>query len=148
VTSRTRRRLFLGSALAVAILALSALAFGNIGRNIVYYWGPTEVLQAGDEAHGATIRLGGQVVPGSLLWDPATQDLHFSVSDGANTIAVHASGAPPEMFREGIGVLVEGTMGNAGVFEGSRLLVKHSNEYRAPVDGKHPNDVYKSVEGL
>jgi cytochrome c-type biogenesis protein CcmE len=144
----TRRRLFLGGALAVALLALSALAFGNIGRNIVYYWGPSELFDAGDAAVGARIRLGGQVVPGSLSWDAATQDLHFTVTDGTHDVPVHANGAPPEMFREGIGVLIEGTLGGDGVFQGDHLLVKHSSEYRAPVNGKHPGDIYKSVEGL
>ena len=55
------------------------------------------------------------------------------------------------MFREGIGVVVEGTMvkSNEGdVFKSERLMVKHSNEYKAPEDGADSKDLYKTVEGL
>ena len=68
--------------------------------------------------------------------------------DGKNTVFVHSSGAPPQMFREGIGVVVEGTMSKAGVFESRRLMVKHSNEYRAPEEGTSVEDLYKTVETL
>jgi cytochrome c-type biogenesis protein CcmE len=44
------------------------------------------------------------------------------------------------MFRDGIGVVVEGTFDQSGVFTSSRLLVKHSNEYKAPEDGQKPGD--------
>jgi cytochrome c-type biogenesis protein CcmE len=57
------------------------------------------------------------------------------------------------MFRENIGVVVEGTMSRAGRFESSRLMVSHGNEYKAPAKG-HPVDrkelerMMKSTEGL
>jgi cytochrome c-type biogenesis protein CcmE len=52
---------------------------------------------------------------------------------------------PPQMFREGIGVVVEGTMTREGHFEGQRLMVSHGNEYRAPHDGENI-DVRKLIE--
>lgn len=51
-------------------------------------------------------------------------------------VHVKASGVPPQMFREGIGVVVEGTMTPEGHFAGNRLMVSHDNEYRAPEDGE------------
>ena len=54
------------------------------------------------------------------------------------------------MFREGIGVVVEGTMTRAGYFESHRLMVSHSNEYRAPGDteqGRTTEDLMKTTEG-
>ena len=48
-------------ALAVAGAAFALLAAGGIGENLVYYWGPAELVSAGSKAYGATIRLGGQV---------------------------------------------------------------------------------------
>ena len=44
------------------------------------------------------------------------------------------------MFRERIGVVVEGTMTRAGHFEGHRLMVSHGNEYRAPERGRERGD--------
>ena len=147
-TSRKSQKMFLGAALLIAAGALAFISFGNIGENLVYYWNPTEVVEAGDAAYGATIRLGGVVKEGSLEWKTESNDLYFKVEDDKHTVTVHATGAPPQMFREGIGVLVEGTMVKGGVFESDRLMVKHSNEYRAPEEGKDSKDLYKTVENL
>ncbi|MDG1479558.1 MAG: cytochrome c maturation protein CcmE [Myxococcota bacterium] len=148
MTPTTQRRLFLGGALVIAGLALGVVSFADIGENLVYYWDPTQLEEAGDKALGADIRLGGVVVAGSLDWNEASGELSFEVSDGLNTVPVHNSGAPPAMFREGIGVVVEGTLTASGTFESDRLMVKHSNEYRAPEEGVAPEDLYKTVEGI
>jgi cytochrome c-type biogenesis protein CcmE len=127
-----RRRVMIVAALAVIAGVIAFVAYGNIGGNLVYYWSPKEVHAAGPKAIGATIRLGGLVAPGSIERAPTGLDLRFAVTDGDATLPVHASAVPPAMFREGIGVVVEGTMGKDGVFESRRLMVKHDNEYRAP----------------
>ncbi len=143
-----QRRTFLVAALLVGGSALGFISFANIGENLVYYWDAKQVQEAGQKAFGATIRLGGVVKPGSLKWDTERNDLQFVVTDGTVEISVQASGAPPQMFREGIGVVVEGTMVKGGVFESDRLMVKHSNEYRAPEAGVETKDLYKTVEGI
>jgi cytochrome c-type biogenesis protein CcmE len=143
-----KRRLTLIVSLLVAASALGFVAFGNIGENLVYYWDSSQLVAAGDDAIGPTIRLGGVVQEGSLDWRPDDSELHFVVSDGKNTVSIHSSGAPPQMFREGIGVVVEGTMTKSGVFESRRLMVKHSNEYRAPEEGTTVEELYKTVESM
>ena len=124
---------FAFGALGVAGLAFLAIAFGGIGSNLVYYWGPTELQAAGDKAIGATIRLGGLVVEDSIVRGAGASGVEFDVVDrkGA-TVHVKSAGVPPQMFREKIGVVVEGTMTRAGHFESHRLMVSHSNEYRVP----------------
>ena len=143
-----QRRLFMVVALLVAAGALAMVSFGNLGENLVYFWDPSQVLEAGDKAYGADIRLGGVVVPGSVNENPEANELTFSVTNGTDSIVVHAKGAPPQMFREGIGVVVEGTMTKAGIFEADQLMVKHSNEYKAPEEGTDPSSLYKTVESL
>ncbi len=118
--------------LAAAGCALLVVAVGGIGRNLVYYWGPSELRAAGARAQGASIRLGGQVVPQSIVSAPGGSPLEFDISDGKVTVHVRTTSVPPQMFREGIGVVVEGTLAPAGHFECRRLLVSHGNEYRAP----------------
>jgi cytochrome c-type biogenesis protein CcmE len=130
-----RRRIMIVAALAVIAGVIAFVAYGNIGGNLVYYWSPKEVHAAGAKAIGATIRLGGLVEPGSIQRASTGLDLRFAVTDGEATLPVHASAVPPAMFREGIGVVVEGTLGKDGVFESRRLMVKHDNEYRAPGAG-------------
>lgn len=131
---RTRRRLLTVGALVVAASAMAYLAVGQIGDSLVYYWSPTELIEAGDQAQGATVRLGGLVEAGSIRYGSDGRTLTFAVTDGASRVPVRANAVPPAMFREGIGVVVEGTMAGDD-FETHRLMVKHDNEYRAPEEG-------------
>src|SRR5690606_27790697 len=135
-TETRRTRIFAVAALAVAGVAFALIAVGGLGENLVYYWGPTELRQAGDKAIGATIRLGGQVVEGTVQYDAKTTHLAFEVTDGNERVPVRSLGVPPQMFREGIGVIVEGTMTREGHFQSERLMVSHGNEYRVPDHGE------------
>ncbi len=137
-----RNRLIAVGALLAAGAALAFIALGNIGNNLVYYWTPTEVLANGENAYGPTIRMGGMVKAGSVNWDKDRTHLSFAVADGtaadAKVVSVVSTEIPPQMFREGIGVVVEGTYDRSGTFTSSRLMVNHSNEYRAPKPGEDP----------
>lgn len=140
-------KVFVAVSLAVAAIALTWIAVGSIGSNLVYYWTPTELQAAGDDAGSATVRLGGMVKAGSIDWNKDAGVLNFVVHDGTSEVAVRATEMPPQMFRENIGVVVEGRLGDDGVFVSNRLLVKHDNEYRAPHDPKEV-DVQKLWESL
>ena len=146
MNERWRGRLGAIFALVIAGGALTFISMGNLGDNLVYYWSPTEVNASKDEAMGATIRLGGQVVPGTVDWKPESQSLKFHITDGQTEQKVTSTGAPPQMFREGIGVVVEGRLQSDGIFDTDRVMIKHSNEYRAPEDGERPDEVYKTLD--
>jgi cytochrome c-type biogenesis protein CcmE len=141
--------LALGASL-VALGALAFVAFGQMGQNLVYYWTPGELLSAGAKAYGPTIRLGGLVAAGSLKPGQTKPPITFEVADSplpnAKKVKVTSDEIPPAMFREGIGVVVEGTYDQSGVFRGTRLMVKHSNEYRVPDGGA--DEWKKSLEGV
>src|SRR5262249_23933929 len=115
-----------------------------LGKNLVYYWSPGEMLSKGEAAYGPTIRLGGIVQAGSIQWDAAHTTLQFRVADspqpGVKAVRVSSTEVPPQMFREGIGVVVEGTFAQSQIFSASRLMVKHSNEYRPPKEGDKTHD--------
>lgn len=131
-----------------AILILGGfgyLVWGGLGSNLVYFLTPSELLARGDAAYDAPVRLGGQVVPGSISWNADALDLRFRVSDGDTALEVFSKGAPPAMFRDTMGVVVEGTFRRNGVFESTNLMVQHSNEYRAPPEGHRPEDVYQTL---
>jgi cytochrome c-type biogenesis protein CcmE len=138
-TAPRSRRWYLFGALGVAAAAFLVIAAGGIGDNLVYYWGPTEIHQAGPKAVGATIRLGGQVAAGSIVSGSGPSDLRFDVTDGAQTVHVRATSVPPQMFREGIGVVLEGTMTSDGYFAAQKMMVSHDNNYKAPGDGERPD---------
>lgn len=138
-------RWFAVGALAVAGIAFAVIAGSGISKNLVYYWSPTDLHKAGDQAFGATIRLGGQVKPGTVHMGSSGSLSDFDVTDRTTDVHVRASGIPPQMFREGIGVVVEGTMNPAGYFQSDRLMVSHNNEYRAPKAGQ-PVNAKKLIE--
>jgi cytochrome c-type biogenesis protein CcmE len=146
----SKTKWFALGALAVAGIAFIGITAGGIGENLVYYWGPSELQQAGKKAIGATIRLGGQVAKGSIVQKSGVANLEFDVVDGKATVHVKTASVPPQMFREGIGVVVEGTMTKAGYFESKRLMVSHGNEYRSPDDPKAVDmeKLIKSTKGL
>lgn len=133
---RTRRLVLAIAAVTISAAVLAFLAFGGIGENLVYYWSPSELEDAGNEAVGATIRLGGLVEPGTVERSPDGLTLKFAVTDGGSSVPIVTSSVPPAMFREGVGVVVEGSVRKDGSFETNRLLVKHDNQYRAPGEGE------------
>jgi len=129
----------------VAIVAIFAwLLFGGLQKNVVFFLTPKELLAKGAEGDGVPVRLGGQVKPGSTKWDANTLDLRFTVTDGSGDIPVKSTGAPPQMFRDGMGVVVEGKYQH-GLFQATNLMVKHSNEYRAPKPGEEAHEKYKTL---
>jgi cytochrome c-type biogenesis protein CcmE len=146
MTPRGSRRLWLIAGAVVILSGFGYLIYGGIGENLVYFLTPAELHAKGASAYDEPVRLGGQVVPGSVKWDAQNIDLSFRLREGSETIVVHSRKAPPQMFREGQGVIVEGKLNRSGVFESSNLLVKHSNEYQPPADhAARPKDLYKSL---
>ena len=88
---------------------------------------------------------------GDVLGTLLAHDAMLDVVDRNGAVThVKCSGVPPQMFRENIGVVVEGTMTEAGHFESRRLMVSHSNEYRVPGDPAKADmkEVMKTTEGL
>ena len=152
------RMLLALSALGISSLILLAFAYSDtIGKavfgenNMVYYWSPTELHDAGEKARGATVRLGGMVLAGEgENWDQKIP-LVFFITDNKNTVRVSSTGAPPQMFRPGIGVVVEGQLEADDTFHTGRVMVKHSNEYRVPdeseaIDGQAIENISRSLE--
>jgi cytochrome c-type biogenesis protein CcmE len=139
-----RRPLAIGGLIAV-LGAFGYLIYGGIGENLVYFLSPKELLAKGTAAYDVPVRLGGQVVPGSVEWNADRVELRFRVTDGVAQVSVRSTGAPPQMFRDGIGVVVEGRYRRGGQFESHNLMVKHSNEYRAPKPGEQPHELYKTL---
>jgi cytochrome c-type biogenesis protein CcmE len=150
---RRKTRRFMLIAFGVALVAFIVIAYGGINKNLVYYWTPTDLHAAGDKAYGATIRLGGMVTPGSIKNRSGVSGLEFDVHDAGGLVHVKSSGVPPQMFRENIGVVVEGTMTRGGYFQCNRLMVSHNNEYKAPkaghpIDKKELEKLMRSTDGL
>jgi len=125
--TRRQRRLFL-IGVAGGVLGLAAfLVLGALKDSIVFFNSPTDVAEK-HVAPGTRIRLGGLVKPGSIA---RGQELavRFAVTDGNREIAVAFTGALPDLFREGQGVIAEGALDGAGLFKADTVLAKHDETY-------------------
>ena len=111
------------SVLAVAVL----LALFAMKDSIVFFNSPSDVVEK-HVAPGARIRLGGLVVPHSLIRGEALA-VRFQLTDGNHAIAVTYQGILPDLFREGQGVVAEGTLDGGGVFKADNVLAKHDETY-------------------
>ncbi|MET8353806.1 cytochrome c maturation protein CcmE [Micromonospora sp. NPDC005206] len=122
-----RRRAGRTAVVAVLLAAGALLVTSALRETLTYYRTPGEVL--GDpDATWERVRLGGDVVPGSLR---RTGDLVvFRLTEDGREITVEQRGVPPETFREGEGAVVEGTLSEDGVFRSDHVVVRHGNEYR------------------
>ena len=123
---------------AIVLAVVAYLAISSAGSALVYYLTPSELLGRGDAAIGETVRLGGQVKAGSISGPPT--DLTFVLADADAEITVHSTVAPTRSFREGSGAVVEGALDEVGVFEATRVIVKHDENYEAPEPGTEPSD--------
>ena len=133
----TRRQIVL-PALVLLAAVIVLLVWNNLGNNLVYYLTPSEALeQRGGPEAGGRFRLGGQVEEGGI--EETEDGVRFAVGDGAASITVVHTGAPPQLFREGIGVVVEGAW-EGGRFHSDVLLIDHDEQYRAP-DGEGAYEV-------
>ena len=110
------------------------LIYNNLGTNLNYYITPTEYKTQESNYTDKTLRMGAQVKIGTVKYNKETFDLRFVATDGNMEYPVHYNGGIPDLFKEGLGVIVEGKIVN-GTLEGSNLLVKHSEEYKAPSKG-------------
>jgi len=131
--------------LLVILGALAYMLFGGLGRNLVYFLTPSEYLQEEARYQNRPVRLGGLVKEGTVQYDKDRLELRFVLTDGVAEVPVLHRGTPPGMFKEGQGVVVEGRF-QEGLFQGTNLLVKHSEAYQAPKEGWTPEEVRKLIE--
>jgi cytochrome c-type biogenesis protein CcmE len=141
----TRKKAIIIGGVAIIVAAFGYLLYGGLDQNVVYFLTPKELLAKGTKAVDVPVRLGGQVKPGSVVWNDTTLSLRFTITDGTSEVAVASKGAPPQMFRDGMGVVVEGRYRADGTFNCTNLMVKHSNEYRPPKAGEKPQEMQKTL---
>jgi len=124
------------AAIALGVVALgiaTALVLMAFEKNLVFFFTPSQVA-ANEAPQGKTFRIGGMVVEGSVK--RLGVDVHFTVTDTAKNIPVVYSGALPDLFREGKGVVAQGQLGPDGVFRAREVLAKHDENYMPP-DAAH-----------
>jgi cytochrome c-type biogenesis protein CcmE len=117
-------------ALGVAALGIAAaLVLSAFNKNLVFFFTPSQVA-ANEAPVGRTFRIGGMVVPGSLKREGV--EVRFLVTDTAKDMRVVYRGQLPDLFKEGKGVVAQGSLGADGVFTAREVLAKHDENYMPP----------------
>jgi cytochrome c-type biogenesis protein CcmE len=115
--------------LGVLVLgAAAALVLTAFEDNLVFFHSPTE-LATKAVAPTQRLRIGGLVAENSVV--KSGSDVRFVVTDGAHSITVAYRGLLPDLFREGQGIVAEGTFQN-GTFTAREVLAKHDENYMPP----------------
>ena len=118
--------LILGAGLAI-FFVLKALE-----EKIVFFYSPTELLEK-DINTNQRIRVGGLVEENSIYYDEEGLEVSFIISDTKNKIKIMYEGILPDLFREGQGIVAEGTIEEgAKIFYAKSVLAKHDENYMPP----------------
>jgi cytochrome c-type biogenesis protein CcmE len=133
-------------ALGLAALGVaSALVLSAFNENLVFFFTPTQVA-AHEAPVGRTFRIGGMVVPGSLKREGV--EVRFVVTDTAKEIPVVYRGQLPDLFKEGKGVVAQGSLGANGVFTAREVLAKHDENYMPPEAAHALEQAHKAQKTL
>ena len=126
MTRKGRRLALIGAAVAV-IGAAAGLVLYALSDNIVFFYSPSDLVTK-NVAPGARLRIGGLVETGSVV-KSADERIEFSITDGNKNVKVAYQGQPPDLFREGQGVVAEGVLSAPGLIRADTILAKHDERY-------------------
>jgi len=130
------RALFI-SLLLVSVILSIFLVLKSLEENVVYFLSPTEIKNL-SEINDKKIRIGGMVKNQSIIIN--SDRVIFIVTDFKNEISVSYSGAVPNLFEEGKGVVAEGFLKDRSFLVADKILAKHDENYMPP-------EVKEALEG-
>lgn len=116
--------LFIAAGLSVA----AGVTLFALSQNINMFFTPTQVAD-GEVQTGTYFRIGGMVKEGSVLRSEDSLEVKFITTDFVSDVPIQYEGILPDLFREGQGIVAEGRVDVAGVFQASKVLAKHDENY-------------------
>ena len=122
------KRLAIAAGVLASVSAVTALVLNAFESNLVFFYSPSQVV-AKEVPDGRTFRLGGMVEAGSVQRDGVK--VSFVVTDTVQKVPVRYEGILPDLFKEGKGVVAQGTV-EGGVFSAREVLAKHDENYMPP----------------
>lgn len=137
MTRKQKRTALIAAALGGLGIATTLVLFA-LSDTIVFFYSPSDLIEK-HVAAGKRVRIGGLVEQGSVK---KLDDAHveFVVTDTVKTLKVNYQGLLPDLFREGQGVIAEGSVSANGVFAADSVLAKHDEKYMPPEVAKALKD--------
>jgi len=130
--TRKRRRFFIVSGFLITFSIAAALVLMAFEDNIIFFYSPTELSRKLAQQlipQNRRLRIGGLVEDGSVDREDDGLTITFRVTDTVEVVPVRFRGLLPDLFREGQGVVAEGSMGSDGTFVATEVLAKHDETY-------------------
>ena len=122
------RFLFISTILLILILTVF-LVLKSLEENVIYFQSPSEIKSL-TELTNNKIRVGGMVKKNSISMN--SNEVNFIITDFKNELNVTYSGAVPNLFEEGKGVVAEGVLKDRNFFSATKILAKHDENYMPP----------------
>ena len=113
----------------ITLILTTFLVLKSLEENVVYFQSPSEI-KALSELDKKKIRVGGMVKKDYISIN--SSELKFVITDFKNEINVTYTGAIPNLFEEGKGVVAEGVLNDRNFFSASKILAKHDENYMPP----------------
>ena len=126
---KVKLRFFFVSLILITLILTVFLILKSLEENVIYFQSPTEIKSL-NELESKKIRIGGMVKENSITLE--ANDLKFIITDFKNEINVIFSGAVPNLFEEGKGVVAEGYLKDRNYFIATKVLAKHDENYMPP----------------
>ncbi|MBT3371029.1 MAG: cytochrome c maturation protein CcmE [Rhodospirillaceae bacterium] len=130
--TRKRRRLYIVGGFMLIFATAAALVLMAFEENIVFFYSPTELARKMEQQPippDRRLRIGGLVEEGSVSRDKDGITILFRVTDTVEVVPVRFRGLLPDLFREGQGIVAEGSMAMDGSFVATEVLAKHDETY-------------------
>ncbi|SIS47149.1 cytochrome c maturation protein CcmE [Neptunomonas antarctica] len=128
---KRKKRLILVLFLVFGVGVAVSLALYALNQNINLFYSPQQMAK-GEAPENTRIRAGGMVVEGSVVRDQQSLHVQFDITDYAESVTVEYTGILPDLFREGQGIVAQGSMDASGVFQAVEVLAKHDENYMPP----------------
>jgi cytochrome c-type biogenesis protein CcmE len=127
--SKVKLRFFFILLILITLILSVFLILKSLEENVVYFQSPSEI-KILSEIEKKKIRVGGMVKINSILIE--AKEVKFIITDFKNEINVIYSGAIPNLFTEGKGVVAEGYLKDKEFFLATKILAKHDENYMPP----------------
>ena len=126
---KVKLRILFLSFIFLTIILTIFLVLKSLEENVVYFVSPTEIKNLA-ELDRKKVRVGGMVKEGSI--QTSSNQISFIITDFKHEINVSFSGAVPNLFAEGKGVVAEGFLIDRNLLDAKKILAKHDENYMPP----------------
>lgn len=143
---RRKRRLYLTVSMFTGFSLVVGLILFAANENMNLFYTPKQIVHGHPDSGekpkiGERLRIGGLVVPGTVVRDDKNLDVQFDLMDDGATVTVIYTGILPDLFREGQGIIAQGHLKSATEIKAFEVLAKHDEEYMPP-------EVAEAVKGI